>query len=113
MGHLNQYDMEDHDIIKTASELRWKIGDQFHDKLTESIYADASDIASNVEILKGNERNFKFDAALDRILTSKIYGFPIMILILSVILWLTIEGANYPSGLLGTLFLEIIYPFLK
>ncbi len=45
---------------------------------------------------------------LDRILTSKSYGFPIMLLLLSVIFWLTVSGANYPSELLskGFFYLE-------
>ena len=33
--------------------------------------------------------------------------------ILSVILWLTIQGANYPSGLLAVLLLDTVYPILK
>ena len=41
---------------------------------------------------------------IDRILTSKIYGIPIMILFLAIIFWITIAGANYPSSLLSYLF---------
>ncbi|MDH5609388.1 MAG: ferrous iron transporter B [Cyclobacteriaceae bacterium] len=100
------------EIIELASSLRWQVGDNFHDKLTESIYADAAEISKEVEI-KNSHKDYSFDLRLDRILTSKMFGFPIMILILSVILWLTIEGANYPSGLLATLLLEMVYPFLK
>ena len=36
-----------------------------------------------------------------------------MIGILAVILWLTIEGANYPSGMLFTLLIDTLYPILK
>ena len=100
-------------IIEKASELRWKVGSDFHDKLTESIYADASEIANRVVIKEKENRTDHFDRSLDRILTSKTFGFPIMILILSVILWLTIEGANYPSKMLAVLLLEMLYPLLK
>lgn len=41
------------------------------------------------------------DRKLDRILTSPLTGFPIMLLMLLGIFWLTISGANYPSGLLS------------
>jgi len=41
------------------------------------------------------------DRAIDRILTSKTLGFPLMLLLLAGILWLTIEGANLPSALLS------------
>lgn len=38
----------------------------------------------------------------DKILTSKLLGYPVMLLMLTVIFWLTISGANYPSQLLST-----------
>jgi len=100
-------------IINLASELRWEIGDNFHDKLTEGIYADAAQIASHAIENKDEPRNYTFDSKIDKVVTSRIWGFPIMIGILSVILWLTIEGANYPSGMLFTLLIEVFYPLLK
>ena len=44
------------------------------------------------------------DRKIDRILTSKKFGIPIMLLFLVAILWLTIVGANYPSSLLSSFF---------
>lgn len=41
---------------------------------------------------------------LDRVLVSRRYGIPIMFLLLLLILWLTVWGANYPSMLLQRLF---------
>lgn len=41
------------------------------------------------------------DRKLDRILTSKRTGYPIMLLLLGVVFWLTMVGANYPSELLS------------
>lgn len=41
------------------------------------------------------------DRRLDQIFTSRKTGYPLMILLLAVILWLTIAGANYPSELLS------------
>jgi ferrous iron transport protein B len=43
------------------------------------------------------------DRKLDRLLTSKRTGIPIMVLLMCVIFWLTITGANYPSELLSNL----------
>ena len=100
------------DILEKASSLRWEVGDNFHDHLTEGIYADAANISRRVEIKEG-QGDYSFDRKLDRILTSRGLGFPIMFLILSVVLWLTIQGANYPSGMLATLLLENIHPLLK
>lgn len=100
-------------IINTANELRWNIGNEFHDKLTESIYADAAEISDTVVIEDKKRKRNSIDAKIDRIVTSKTWGFPIMFFILSVVLWLTIAGANYPSGLLAELFLDKLYPILK
>lgn len=44
------------------------------------------------------------DRKIDKILTSKKFGFPIMILFLGIIFWITIVGANYPSELLFSMF---------
>ena len=38
---------------------------------------------------------------LDRLLTARATGVPTMLLLLAAVLWLTIEGANYPSQLLS------------
>ncbi len=44
------------------------------------------------------------DRKIDKILTSKKFGIPIMIFFLGVIFWLTIVGSNYPSQALFTFF---------
>ena len=44
----------------------------------------------------------KFDRKLDHLFTSKATGFPIMFLLLFLIFWLTISGANFPSSLLSS-----------
>ena len=41
---------------------------------------------------------------IDKILTSKLTGIPIMLLFFALIFWITITGANYPSQLLSQLF---------
>ena len=46
----------------------------------------------------------RFDRKLDSIVTSRKFGFPIMILLLILIFWLTMTGANYPSALLSSFF---------
>ena len=51
-----------------------------------------------------NENYSSRDRKIDKILTSKYLGFPIMILFLGLIFWLTIVGANYPSQILFSLF---------
>ena len=41
------------------------------------------------------------DRKIDKILSSRWFGYPIMILMLLVVFWITITGANYPSQLLS------------
>lgn len=105
--------MKTNKILNISNDLRWQIGDRFHDKLTEGIYSDAAKIAQNAIHKKGQTKRFRFDRQLDKIVTSKTWGFPIMILILSVVLWLTIIGANYPSSILSNFLIGTIYPWLK
>ena len=47
------------------------------------------------------------DIRLDRFLTSRLTGYPVMILLLAVIFWLTISFSNYPSALLSGLFAKL------
>lgn len=44
------------------------------------------------------------DRRLDRLLTGRLTAYPFMLLLLGIIFWLTITGANYPSELLSRLF---------
>lgn len=41
------------------------------------------------------------DRKIDSIVTSKVFGFPLMLLLLMIIFWLTMAGANYPSAALS------------
>ena len=100
-------------ILATANNLRWEVGENLHDTLMESIYDNAYSIASKAVILPDKKPVYNFDRTLDRILTSKYFGFPIMLVLLGVVFWLTIEGSNVPSGLLAALLVDTIHPFFK
>ena len=49
----------------------------------------------------GNTGYHKTDRRIDGIMTGRITAFPIMILMLALIFWLTVKGANYPSQLIS------------
>jgi ferrous iron transport protein B len=100
------------DILERANELRWKIGEDYHDSVMESLYQDASRIASGVVVESGKKRVAGFERKLDHILTSSWTGLPIMVAMLATVFWLTIEGANVPSALLATLLVDTIHPVL-
>ncbi|NLY71177.1 MAG: ferrous iron transporter B [Clostridiales bacterium] len=51
--------------------------------------------------VKVKKQNYDaLDRRLDNIVTSKKFGFTIMMLLLSLIFWITLIGANYPSDLI-------------
>ena len=51
-----------------------------------------------------NDNYIKRERKVDKILTNKVTGIPIMLLILFGIFWLTIVGSNYPSDILFDFF---------
>lgn len=101
------------DILAAANSLRWDLGVNLHDTVTESIYADASAIARKTVQMPGEKKYYNWDAGLDRVVTSRWLGFPIMFILLAVVFWITVAGANVPSGLLATLLIDNIHPLLK
>jgi len=86
-------------ILSAVVEERGKVGQALHDRLASSLYSTAADIAGRT-VQAGASSAARRDIAIDRILTSSIYGFPLMGLGLIAILWMTIRGANYPSAIL-------------
>jgi ferrous iron transport protein B len=108
-----KYEFEIDRILKEASKLRKDLSVNFHDELVENHFTEAARIANHCITYPGKKKRFYFDQALDRIVTSKTWGFPIMFLLLSVVLWITISGANYPSQLLAFLLLDNVHPILK
>ncbi|ABI68842.1 nucleoside recognition domain-containing protein [Syntrophomonas wolfei] len=71
------------------------------DRIVSGIYQQAESISAQV-VRSENSQYTGLEARLDNILTSRWLGFPIMLLLLTLILWITITGANYPSQLLAT-----------
>lgn len=71
------------------------------EKIYENIYKHCERICEKVYKIK-KENYYEKDIKLDKILTSKKYGIPIMLLLLSFIFWITITGANYPSQLISS-----------
>ena len=100
-------------ILKSAQDLRWDIGGDFHEKTMEALYTDATRIADRAVTYPDQKPSFDLDRTIDRLVTSRVWGFPLMILMLTLVFWLTISGANAPSGLLYALLIDTIQPLLK
>jgi len=71
------------------------------DLIVAAIYDQARQIADQVVRRRGAEHDI--DWKIDGIVTSKVFGYPLMLGLLGFIFWLTISGANYPSQLLSNL----------
>ena len=84
---------------KTSNENK----ENFKDIIVSSIINTAEKISNSVCTYGNNNYSAK-DRKIDEILTSKVFGLPIMILFLGIIFWITIVGANYPSQALFSFF---------
>ncbi|HCS74737.1 MAG TPA: ferrous iron transport protein B [Clostridiales bacterium] len=73
--------------------------EDLRDRIVSNIVKTAEDISS--EIVSLDNKSNQLDRKIDRVLTSKTLGIPIMIALLGLVFWLTIEGANFPSAILA------------
>jgi len=92
-------------IFKNIENFRENYNEKIRDEIVKSIYNKAEEIAGNS--VKKNREKLLAQQKIDDIVTSKITGIPIMLLLLAGVLWITIEGANVPSELLAKMFFFI------
>lgn len=71
------------------------------DKIAACLVLTAEGICAEV-VHAGDAACRDRDRKLDRILTDPRTGVPVMLLLLGIVFWLTIVGANYPSALLSS-----------
>ncbi|OKP83566.1 iron transporter FeoB [Paenibacillus sp. P3E] len=73
------------------------------DEIVSGIYGVSAGICRDSVTYK-DQQKLASTYKLDQIVTSKIWGFPIMLAALGLVFWITIAGANYPSGWLASFF---------
>ena len=66
-------------VLARVGSLKWDAGRDFHDELVESIYTDAARIADRAVTRKGERGRFDLDRTIDRLVTSRWLGFPLML----------------------------------
>jgi ferrous iron transport protein B len=101
MGQTPQEWVVLNDVVHKAETFRNLQGENIHDKIVSNIYAEAESLVSDVVELTNIKKDW--DHRIDDIVTSRIFGYPLMLVLLGVVFWLTITGANYPSALLADL----------
>jgi ferrous iron transport protein B len=89
------------DIIREAGALRRSLQAGFREEVVGSLYGEVERVARRAVRDEGS-RPLALDQRVDRIVTSRLFGLPLMLVILAVIFWLTIIGANVPSAMLAT-----------
>ncbi len=72
----------------------------FADMTAAALARAAAELAGDAVTYKRADAN-AHDRRLDKIFTSRLTGFPVMALLLALIFWITITGANIPSRLLS------------
>lgn len=100
-------------VLHGAAIWRGQVGQHFHERIVEAIYAEAARLADRAVTRPDGPRRFDLDRAIDRVVTSRRWGFPLMILMFMGVFWLTISGANVPSRMLAELLIDTCYPALR
>ncbi|OPY57836.1 MAG: Ferrous iron transport protein B [Pelotomaculum sp. PtaU1.Bin035] len=80
--------------------------DELRDRLVTGIVKLAEDIREKTVSFDNKQYN-QLERKIDNVLTSRVFGIPIMLALLGIVFWLTIQGANYPSQVLATVFFWI------
>ena len=88
-------------VLQRAATLRDTLHSGFRDEAVRSIFSEATRIARRAA-RQVADRGFDLDQRIDRLVTSPIFGLPIMALLLAVVFWLTVAGANVPSAMLAS-----------
>ena len=87
------------DVLRRAADLRGALSGGFRDEAVRALYAEAARVARRA--VRDEHARLDVDQRIDRLVTSPVFGLPLMALLLAVIFWLTIAGANVPSSLLA------------
>ncbi|HHU69467.1 MAG TPA: ferrous iron transport protein B [Thermoanaerobacterales bacterium] len=74
--------------------------EEIRDRIVSQIVCFAENVVKEVVSFE-NKEYYEVDRKIDSVLTSKTLGIPIMLVLLGIVFWITIQGANYPSELLA------------
>ncbi len=106
-AYLGEEFLQDEELKDTLAKAREELfnggihnNDQIKDLTVSALVNSAEKLCRGV--ITCHDRQYaSFDRKLDKALTSRLSGYPIMLVLLALVFWLTITGANYPSELLS------------
>lgn len=88
------------DIVEQARQARSQVPGDVRDLMVTRIYEVAGTICQKT-VRRAPQPARDWDTRLDDVLTSRLFGYPIMLALLGVVFWITVVGANVPSRLLA------------
>jgi len=97
---MTQQPLNPNDVLAKAEALRGTLSTGFRDEIVKSLYSEAETIAKRA-VKTAKDKKYDLDQKIDRLVTSPIFGLPIMLIMLATVIWLTVIGANVPSAMLA------------
>ena len=94
---MTEQTFKPNDILSKAESLRGTLSSGFRDEIVKSLYNEAEAIAKRA-VKTALNKKYDFDQKIDRLVTSPIVGLPIMLILLGLVIWLTVSGANVASA---------------
>lgn len=115
---LNDY--TENNILDDLNNVKSKIPDIFdkskiRSHFTKTTY-DYAKVISDEVVTIADKNAMDRDEKIDKIVSSKVFGIPLMLLLLCGVLWITIEGSNVPSSIISDVLFSIepkIYAFFN
>lgn len=104
--------MKDNEILHKIGEAKEILNaagidrNTLRDRIVSQIVFMAEKICSSAVTFENGDYN-RTDRKIDSVLTSAIFGIPVMVALLGLVFWLTIIGANYPSKVIAALLFRI------
>ncbi|NLK03424.1 MAG: ferrous iron transport protein B [Clostridiales bacterium] len=102
--YITDEDLDNIEIILEENKLAYD-KQALRDSIASTIYNKVEHVTKTY--VKNSSKKVNRDRLIDNYITSKVFGIPLMLLTLALILWITISGANYPSSLLAKFFFGI------
>ena len=105
-AYLGEDFLNDEELAGAITSMKAKLSEQgidsdrFKDLVVSSLVERAEEVCEGAIIYHSHQYALS-DRRLDKVLTSRLTGYPVMVMLLALVFWLTITGANYPSRLLS------------
>jgi ferrous iron transport protein B len=79
-------------LLAQAEALRARLGAPLHDQLANAYHARASAVTRALDAGLPSDAALRRRYRIDRVLTSRLFGYPIMLALLALVFYLTVGG---------------------